>query len=60
MRIVNFIISISGSLIFAFMFVVYLYRVDIKMVEKQTKVILGLLMIFSVIQLVSNSIKLFK
>ena len=57
MRLINLILSIIGSLIFTFIFVLYLYRIDIKKVEKQTKVILGLLMVFSVFQLVSNSIK---
>ena len=59
MRLINFILSILGSLIFFSMFAFYLYKIEFKKVEKQTKVILGFLMLFSVVQLVSNSIKFF-
>lgn len=59
MRVVNFILSIFGFLIFSLMFGVYVCKIEIKKVEKQTKIILAMLMLFSVVQLVSNSIKLF-
>ena len=57
MRLTNFIITICGSLTLSFIFGMYLYKFGIKNIERQTKIILGLLMLFSTIHLVSNSIK---
>ena len=57
MRLINFILSIFGFLVFTFIFAVYCYKIDVKKAEKQTKVIMALLMLFSVVELVSNSIK---
>ena len=57
MRLLNFVLSIFGFLVFTFICAIYLYKIDIRKVDKQNKVIIGLLMLFSVVQLVSNSIK---